>query len=36
MNDLAELTEFAKRYAKAWCSQDPEEGRRVLRRARLN
>ena len=25
MNDLAELTDFAKRYAKAWCSQDPEK-----------
>jgi len=24
MNDLAELTEFAKRYAEAWCSQNPE------------
>ena len=24
MNGLAELTEFAKRYAKAWCSQNPE------------
>src|SRR5260370_14371133 len=24
MNDLAEITEFAKRYAKAWCSQNPE------------
>ena len=24
-NDLAKLTEFAKRYAKAWCSQDPEK-----------
>jgi len=24
MNDLVELTTFAKRYAKAWCSQDPE------------
>src|SRR5947208_674172 len=24
MNDLAEIAEFAKRYAKAWCSQDPE------------
>jgi uncharacterized protein (TIGR02246 family) len=24
MNDLAELTTFAKRYAKAWCSQNPE------------
>lgn len=24
MNDLAELTTFAKGYAKAWCSQDPE------------
>ena len=24
MNDLAKLTEFATRYAKAWCSQDPE------------
>jgi len=23
--DLAELTEFAKRYAEAWCSQDPEK-----------
>jgi steroid delta-isomerase-like uncharacterized protein len=22
--DLTELNEFAKRYAKAWCSQDPE------------
>ena len=25
MNDLAELTKFANRYAKAWCSQDPEK-----------
>jgi uncharacterized protein (TIGR02246 family) len=24
MNDLAELTPFAKRYAEAWCSQNPE------------
>ena len=24
MNDLAELTTFAKRYAEAWCSQNPE------------
>ena len=24
MNDFAELTTFAKRYAKAWCSQSPE------------
>src|SRR6266852_5501160 len=24
MNDLAELTRFAKRYAEAWCSQNPE------------
>jgi uncharacterized protein (TIGR02246 family) len=24
MNDLAELTKFAQRYAKAWCTQDPE------------
>jgi uncharacterized protein (TIGR02246 family) len=24
MNDLAELTTFAKRYAKTWCSQNPE------------
>ncbi|SRR5712692_6868884 len=24
MNDLAEITEFAKRYAEAWCSQNPE------------
>lgn len=24
MNDLAELTKFAARYAKAWCSQNPE------------
>ena len=24
MNDLAELTKFAKRYAKAWCSQNPD------------
>ncbi len=24
MNHLAELTKFAKRYAKAWCSQNPE------------
>ena len=24
MNDLAEITEFAKRYAKAWSSQNPE------------
>ena len=25
MNDLTELTRFAKRYAEAWCSQDPEK-----------
>jgi uncharacterized protein (TIGR02246 family) len=24
MNDLAKATTFAKRYAEAWCSQDPE------------
>src|SRR6266568_1347524 len=24
MSDLAELTKFAKRYANAWCSQNPE------------
>src|SRR5229473_6612428 len=24
MNDLAKITTFAKRYAEAWCSQDPE------------
>src|SRR5258708_31984758 len=24
MNDLAEITEFAQRYAEAWCSQNPE------------
>src|SRR5947207_343312 len=24
MNNLAELSMFAKRYAKAWCSQNPE------------
>jgi uncharacterized protein (TIGR02246 family) len=24
VNDLAEVTTFARRYAKAWCSQDPE------------
>ena len=24
MNDRAELDKFANRYAKAWCSQDPE------------
>ena len=24
MNDLAEVTTFARRYAKAWCNQDPE------------
>jgi predicted ester cyclase len=24
MNDLAKLTEFAKRYAEAWCSQNTE------------
>ena len=24
MNDPAELTEFAQRYAEAWCSQNPE------------
>src|SRR5918996_3543738 len=24
MSDLAELTKFAARYAKAWCSQNPE------------
>ena len=23
--DMNELTEFAKRYAEAWCSQDPEK-----------
>src|SRR5438132_1598062 len=25
MNDLAELSDFAKRYAEAWCSQDPDK-----------
>ena len=25
MNDQAELTKFAQRYAEAWCSQDPEK-----------
>src|SRR5437764_7042242 len=25
MNDLGELTEFATRYAEAWCSQDPDK-----------
>jgi steroid delta-isomerase-like uncharacterized protein len=25
MNDLAQVTAFAKRYAEAWCSQDPEK-----------
>ena len=25
MNDRAELDKFATRYAKAWCSQDPEK-----------
>jgi uncharacterized protein (TIGR02246 family) len=25
MNDLAEITKFANRYAKAWCSQDPKK-----------
>jgi steroid delta-isomerase-like uncharacterized protein len=25
MSDLAELEKFAQRYAKAWCSQDPEK-----------
>jgi len=25
MNDLAQVTAFAKRYAKAWCSQNPEK-----------
>jgi uncharacterized protein (TIGR02246 family) len=24
MNDLAKIATFAKRYAEAWCSQDPE------------
>jgi len=24
MNDLAKITAFAKRYAEAWCSQNPE------------
>src|SRR6266436_4332469 len=24
MDDLAEITKFANRYAKAWCSQNPE------------
>src|SRR6266436_6732968 len=24
MNDLAELTKFATRYAEAWCSRNPE------------
>ena len=24
MNHCAELDEFAQRYAKAWCSQNPE------------
>src|SRR5437660_10198329 len=25
MNEPAEITEFAKRYAKAWCSRDPRK-----------
>jgi steroid delta-isomerase-like uncharacterized protein len=25
MNDLSEITTFAKRYANAWCSQNPEK-----------
>jgi steroid delta-isomerase-like uncharacterized protein len=25
VSDLAELNKFAKRYAEAWCSQDPEK-----------
>jgi SnoaL-like polyketide cyclase len=25
MNDDSKLTKFAKRYAEAWCSQDPEK-----------
>jgi predicted ester cyclase len=25
MSDLAELKKFAKRYAEAWCSEDPEK-----------
>jgi len=25
MNNLVKITTFAKRYAKAWCSQDPEK-----------
>src|SRR5437899_8148212 len=25
MNDLAKLTEFATRYANAWCTQNPEK-----------
>ena len=25
MNDLVEVATFAKRYANAWCSQDPEK-----------
>ena len=25
MDDLAEITKFAKRYAEAWCSQNPEK-----------
>ena len=24
VNDLAKITKFAKRYAEAWCSQNPE------------
>jgi hypothetical protein len=24
MNDIAKITTFAKRYAEAWCSQNPE------------
>jgi hypothetical protein len=24
MNDLVKITTFAKRYAKAWCSQNPK------------
>src|SRR5207245_2671554 len=24
-NDMSELNDFASRYAKAWCSQDPEK-----------
>ena len=36
MNDLTVLKKFAKRYAEAWCSQDPDKVAAFFVEARFN